>query len=72
MAPSTADKEGTRQVALYRLVSNSSAGGFREHRVMGALDRVSDTVLELSCTHPLPPGSYAISVNGDAFELNVE
>jgi hypothetical protein len=72
MAPTTRDSSGHRKVVLTRIAPNVPGGGFRERRVPANLERVSDTVIELSCTRRLAAGSYAISVNDDAFELKVE
>ena len=72
MAPTTRDSSGHRKVVLTRIAPDVPVGGFRERRVPANLERVSDTVIELSCTRQLAAGSYAISVNDDAFELNVE
>jgi hypothetical protein len=72
MAPTTRDSSGHRKVVLTRIAPNVPVGGFRERRVPANLERVSDTVIELSCTRRLAAGSYAISVNDDAFELKVE
>jgi len=72
IAPTTHDSNGHRKVVLTRIAGGVPVGGFGERRVPGTLEHSSDTVLELSCTRRLAPGSYAISVNDEAFELNVE
>ena len=72
VAPTTHDSNGNRKVVLSRIAAGVPVGGFRERRVPGTLERVDDTVVELTCTRRLAPGSYAISVNDEAFELNVE
>ncbi|MDB6126930.1 MAG: hypothetical protein JWM35_826 [Verrucomicrobia bacterium] len=72
MAATNRESDGSRKVTLYRIAPSSSVGGFREHRIAASLDRVSDSVLEMSCSRPLPAGTYAISVNDESFELNVE
>ena len=72
MAATSREADGSRKVTLYRLAPNSSTGGFREHRIATSLDHVSDTVLEMSCSRALPAGTYAISVNDETFELNIE
>jgi len=72
MAPTSRDAEGNRKISLSRVAANVPVGGFRDRRVAAELDRVSDTVIELSCTRPLAHGNYAIWVNEEAFELTVE
>ena len=72
VAATTRESNGNRKVVLTRIAADVPTGGFRERRVPATLERVSDTVLELSCTRRLTPGSYAISVYDQAFELKVE
>ena len=71
LASTTRDADGTRRTALYRLAAGVPVGGFRDKRVPASLDRVSDTVIELTCSRTPAAGSYAVSVNEEAFELNV-
>lgn len=72
VAPTTREANGHRKVALTRIASGLPVGGFRERRVPGMLERVSDTAIELSCARRLSPGTYAVYVNEEGFELNVE
>lgn len=72
IAPTTHDSNGSRKAVLSRLAEGVPVGGFGDRRVPAKVERASETVLELSCTQQLAPGSYAISVNGEGFELDVE
>ncbi|MEO6876039.1 MAG: hypothetical protein ABI222_14570 [Opitutaceae bacterium] len=72
VAPSSRDSNGHRHVTLSRLAEGVPVGGFREQRVDGTLERVGDNLLEFNCTRRLAPGTYAISVNENDFEFNVQ
>jgi hypothetical protein len=61
MAPTSRDSEGTRRAA-----------GFRDHRINASVERVNDNVVELTSPQSVSPGSYAVGVNDEYFELNVE
>ncbi|MDB6094351.1 MAG: hypothetical protein JWM32_1913 [Verrucomicrobia bacterium] len=72
MGATTRESDGSRKIPLMKIASNLSNGGFRDRRVLAVVERVNDTVVEMSATRTLPAGTYAVGVNEDAFELNVQ
>lgn len=65
------DANGSRRIAFSRSANGSASGALTE-RMMTAVDHINESVTELATTRALRSGSYAVVINGEFFELNVE
>jgi hypothetical protein len=69
MARSTTGSDNVRKAPLYRIVAG--LGGFISTRVPAVVEQNSETITTLTCAHPIPSGTYAITAGASPFELNV-